>query len=54
MGWTADGKTAGEISQILGITERTVNFHVNNAMAKLGTTNKLAAALRAAVLGLLY
>lgn len=52
--WTADGKTSGEISEILGISERTVNFHINNAVEKLGTANKLAAAVRAAVLGMLY
>jgi LuxR family transcriptional regulator len=54
MRWTADGKTSGEISEILGISERTVNFHVYNAVQKFGTTNKLAAAVRAAVLGMLY
>lgn len=52
--WTADGKTSGEIPEILGISERTVNFHINNAVEKLGTANKLAAAVRAAVLGMLY
>ena len=52
--WTADGKTSGEISELLGIAERTVNFHINNAVAKLGTTNKLAAAIKATVLGMLY
>jgi len=52
--WTADGKTSGEISEILGIAERTVNFHINNAVEKLGTTNKLAAAVKATVLGMLY
>ena len=51
--WTADGKTSGEVSTILGISERTVNFHINNAVEKLGTVNKLAAAVKAAVLGML-
>ncbi|MBK1646126.1 LuxR family transcriptional regulator [Thiocapsa imhoffii] len=51
--WTADGKTSGDISIILGISERTVNFHINNAVGKLGTVNKLAAAVKAAVLGML-
>lgn len=51
--WTAEGKTASEISGILKITERTVNFHVNNAVAKLGVSNKTAAAIHAALLGLL-
>jgi LuxR family transcriptional regulator len=52
--WTADGKTSSEISEILCISERTVNYHIGNAIKKLGTTNKVAAAVRAAVLGLLY
>lgn len=52
--WTSDGKTSGEISEILNISERTVNFHINNAVEKLGTANKLAAAVKAATLGMLY
>ena len=51
--WTAEGKTAYEISQILSVTERTVNFHINNVIAKLGTSNKTQAAVKAAALGLL-
>lgn len=51
--WTADGKTAGEISQILHMSEHTVTFHIGNAMRKLGSTNKTAAVVKAAVLGLL-
>lgn len=51
--WTAEGKTSSEISYILNISERTVNFHVNNAMAKLNAANKTAAVILAAVLGLL-
>jgi len=30
--WTADGKTSSEISCILNIAERTVNFHINNIL----------------------
>jgi len=33
--WTADGKTSGDVGQIMNISERTVNFHVNNAIEKL-------------------
>jgi LuxR family transcriptional regulator len=51
--WTADGKTAGEISDLLAVSEHTVNFHVKNAVAKLQTANKTAAVVRAAMLGLL-
>jgi LuxR family transcriptional regulator, quorum-sensing system regulator SolR len=51
--WTADGKTSGEISDILCVSENTVNFHVKNAVSKFGCTNKTAAVVRAAMLGLL-
>lgn len=51
--WTADGKTSGEVSGILAVSENTVNFHVKNAVAKLQTANKTAAVVRAAMLGLL-
>ncbi|WP_342616801.1 autoinducer binding domain-containing protein [Rhodoferax sp. GW822-FHT02A01] len=51
--WTADGKTSSEISDILVVSENTVNFHIKNAVLKLKTANKTAATVRAAVLGLL-
>jgi LuxR family transcriptional regulator len=51
--WTADGKTSGEIANILAISGNTVNFHIKNAVTKLQTTNKTAAAVRATTLGLL-
>ncbi len=51
--WTADGKTSSEISAILSISDHTVNFHVKNAICKLGVTNKTAAVVQAAVLGML-
>jgi LuxR family transcriptional regulator, quorum-sensing system regulator SolR len=51
--WTADGKTSADISSLLDVSENTVNFHVKNAVTKLQTTNKTAATVRAAMLGLL-
>ncbi|MCK9622443.1 MAG: LuxR C-terminal-related transcriptional regulator [Methylobacter sp.] len=51
--WAADGQTSGEISSILKIPERTVNFHINNVVSKLNTANKTSAAVKAAMLGLL-
>jgi LuxR family quorum-sensing system transcriptional regulator SolR len=50
--WTADGKTSGEVGDILAISERTVNFHVNNALLKLGAVNKTAGVIKAVLLGL--
>jgi DNA-binding CsgD family transcriptional regulator len=51
--WTGDGKTSGEISDLLSVSENTVKFHIKNAVAKLQTANKTAAVVRAAMLGLL-
>jgi DNA-binding CsgD family transcriptional regulator len=38
--WLKEGKSSWDISVLLGIRERTVNFHVYNIMRKLGTTNR--------------
>lgn len=51
--WTADGKTASEVGEIMNISERTVNFHVNNSLEKLGAANKTAGVIKAALLRLL-
>ncbi|MBU2849949.1 autoinducer binding domain-containing protein [Acidithiobacillus ferrivorans] len=51
--WTGDGKTSGEIADILQLSERTVNFHISKVITKLQVNNKTAAVLRAAMLGLL-
>ncbi len=51
--WTADGKTASEIADILNISERTANFHIANAITKLNAPNKTAAVIRAGMLGML-
>ncbi|HEY9079879.1 helix-turn-helix transcriptional regulator [Magnetovibrio sp.] len=40
LSWVANGKTSSEVSQILGISTRTVNFHVNNSMEKLDAMNR--------------
>jgi LuxR family quorum-sensing system transcriptional regulator SolR len=45
------GLTARESSQILSCTERTVNYHLANAMGKLKVDNKMAAIQRACWLG---
>lgn len=51
--WTAEGKTTAEISVIMGLSVRTVTFHIGNVVKKLNAGNKTAAAVRAAVLGML-
>ena len=45
------GKTARETSQALQCTERTVNYHLANAMSKLKVDNKMAAIQRACWIG---
>lgn len=51
--WTLEGKTAWEVGAVLGISERTVVFHVTNAMHKLDCVNKQQAAVKALRLGLI-
>jgi DNA-binding CsgD family transcriptional regulator len=41
--WLSLGKTSWDISVILRISERTVNYHVSNIMKKLDVTNRLQA-----------
>jgi LuxR family quorum sensing-dependent transcriptional regulator len=45
--WSARGKSAWEIGEILNISRRTVNAHVQAAMTKLGATNKTQAVVNA-------
>lgn len=48
-----EGLTARESAERLGCTERTVNYHIANAMAKLKVDNKMAAIQRACWLGVI-
>jgi DNA-binding response OmpR family regulator len=45
--WAARGKTSLEIAQIVGLTKRTVDFHIENTRIKLGVTTRIEAAIRA-------
>lgn len=47
-----EGLTARETAARMDCSERTVNYHLSNAMAKLQTDNKLAAIQRACWIGL--
>ena len=53
LSWTAQGKTAWEVSVILGMSEKTVNFHLGNAMRKLGVSSKHQAVLLCVSAGVL-
>ena len=41
--WATEGKSAWEISKILGCSERTATFHLQNVCSKLGASNKYQA-----------
>ena len=47
--WTARGKTAWEIGEILSISERTVNEYIGNAARKLGCHQKTLAVTKAII-----
>ena len=38
--WAAEGKQVSDIAKILGITPRTVTFHLERIAEKLGASNK--------------
>ncbi|MBC9000122.1 autoinducer binding domain-containing protein [Pseudomonas sp. N40(2020)] len=50
---SASGKTAYEISKILSLSERTVNYHVQNVIEKLNVCNKISAVIAAARAGII-
>jgi DNA-binding response OmpR family regulator len=47
--WAARGKTFVEIGEILGLSRRTVEFHLDNARRKLGVPTRTQALIKAAV-----
>ena len=51
--WAAEGKTSWEIGQMLGISERTAIFHLNNSARKLGVIGRRQAIARAMSLQLI-
>ncbi|MCA1385554.1 MULTISPECIES: helix-turn-helix transcriptional regulator [unclassified Bradyrhizobium] len=51
--WLARGKLSWEMGKIMNISENTVNFHIKNAMRKLGATSRIQAVTIAIRLNLL-
>ncbi len=51
--WTMEGKSAYVTGQILSISASAVNFHLQNAMRKLGVASKHQAVLKCVNLGVL-
>ena len=45
--WSARGKTSPEIAQIVNISKRTVNFHIENACRKLNVATRTEAVVKA-------
>jgi DNA-binding NarL/FixJ family response regulator len=51
--WVARGKTSHQIARKLRMSKRTVDFHIDNARVKLGAQTRAAAAIKAAIGGLI-
>ena len=51
--WVAEGKTAADVGDILGVTERMVEKHLQSARQKLAAMTPTQAAANALRLGLL-
>jgi len=47
--WAARGKTFTEIGEILGLSRRTVEFHLDSARRKLGVPTRTQALVKAAI-----
>lgn len=53
LAWSARGKSSTDIAKILGLSKRTVDFHIENARVKLGAVTRIQAAVKAATTGLI-
>ena len=49
--WAAEGKTSWEISQLLSISQRTVDFHLANCISKTNSVNRQQAIVKCALSG---
>ena len=47
--WVARGKTSAEIAVLIGLSKRTVDFHLDSARIKLGASTRTEAAIKAAL-----
>ena len=52
LNWIRNGKTNWEIAKIIGVTERTVRFHIENIFSKLAVTSRSQAVATAIEHGL--
>lgn len=51
--WSARGNTSEEIAELMGLSKRTVDFHIDNARTKLGVATRTEAAVKAVSGGLI-
>ena len=51
--WAARGKSSGDIAVLMDVSERTVNFHIDNVMRKVGVATRVQAAVKCSLLGLI-
>jgi DNA-binding CsgD family transcriptional regulator len=49
--WAARGKISAQIAEILGLSKRTIDFHLDNARFKLGARTRTEAVVKAAIGG---
>jgi DNA-binding NarL/FixJ family response regulator len=45
--WVARGRTSAEVADLVGLSKRTVDFHLDNARVKLGAATRTEAAIKA-------
>jgi LuxR family quorum sensing-dependent transcriptional regulator len=51
--WARAGKTSWEIGEIIGVSERTVNFHIEEACRRLNVQTRQQAVIEAVIQGLI-
>jgi DNA-binding NarL/FixJ family response regulator len=47
--WVARGKTSAEVADLVGLSKRTIDFHLDNARVKLGAATRTEAAIKATI-----
>jgi DNA-binding NarL/FixJ family response regulator len=52
--WAARGKTSAEIAIIIGLSKRTIDFHLDNVRIKLGAATRIEAAIKAVASRLIH
>lgn len=53
LSWSARGKSSADIAVLMECSERTVNFHIANAMQKFGVATRIQAAVKASLAGII-